>query len=39
MDRLFAAACRNDSESGNVMYIEVFVDILQMHYAIIVKGI
>jgi hypothetical protein len=31
MDRLFATACGNNSESGNVMYIEVFVDILQVH--------
>jgi len=39
LDRLFATACGNNSESGNVLYIEVFVDILQLHYAIIVKGI
>ena len=39
MDRLFATACGNDSECGNVMYIEVLLDILQVHYAIIVKGI
>jgi hypothetical protein len=39
MDRLFVTACGNNSESANVIYIEVFVDILQVHYAIIVKGI